>query len=522
MKKIIKIIALLLISMPIFSAESGVSMAGQPINYDRVFDQKAIYKKFPELMRYLGCDENVFGEPKDQLVSYTESNGCGEVRICVPTLERVAEVSRMLSIASGCTKTYKTYKDELPKFQKACLARLRSERRWALTAPGREALIQIGIGALIAYGTTSLSGVDSLGGSISIYGAVANSAYQITNVVKSGLALVYPSSMPLNKLEEFYAVNRCFIPRALWPKITEKFITAKYNSYQADTATKFVEFALGLTLYKPKKDLPKVNVDAIMIELERRIDDFFLEYDIKMDSPELRLLKSSIYDFINKLIFDKGQLPKYQYLYGTGGIGKTHFVRKLSEWIEELVPNSIHYEDVVIKKQEELAGTDSTPGILLRILRNQLQQLKRGTIVFMDEATWLNQMVSDSKIVFNGDQSRISTQYFGTNIDGTAIELDVPPMLIFVASNSDINDEHLKGRFAIFNFPKPTKHALKKYSYELLKENELNNLLKRRYSVDKTAEAQGLIETKIDSEKDLISFRQVQALIGPALYDVYK
>ena len=98
MKKIVKIIAILLIAAPLFSAESGGGNSWQ-INYDRVFDQQVIYKKFPQLMRYLGCYENVLGEPKDQLVSYTESNGCGEVRICVPALQRAAEVSRMLSVA---------------------------------------------------------------------------------------------------------------------------------------------------------------------------------------------------------------------------------------------------------------------------------------------------------------------------------------------------------------------------------------------------------------------------------------
>jgi len=104
----------------------------------------------------------------------------------------------------------------------------------------------------------------------------------------------------------------------------------------------------------------------------------------------------------------------------------------------------------------------------LDIVRNKCKDDVRGSLVFMDEATWLNSscMIDAAKVVFNCAQSRISTKYFNEVID-----IPVPPMLIIVASNEPIKDEHLANRFTQVEFPRPTVKALIDYAFALADAN---------------------------------------------------
>src|SRR5207245_10776326 len=159
----------------------------------------------------------------------------------------------------------------------------------------------------------------------------------------------------------------------------------------------------------------------------------------------------------------------YIYLYGPGGIGKTHFVRMLHTWIEELLPNKVLFENLIILSQEELEGNHRNPGAMLRTLSNQLAAKKQGAIIFMDEATCLNNqgMISGAKRVFNGSQADIATTYFGDGMDGMGVKIKGLPTIIFVASNEPINDPALASRFDVIEYPRPTSDALVNYALQL-------------------------------------------------------
>lgn len=282
-------------------------------------------------------------------------------------------------------------------------------------------------------------------------------------------------------------------------------------------------------------------------ELERRIDLFFEDYEISRSSAGSNLASKLIVDshdhddrdsindikinvskFVDALLSNDNTTnpPKYLYLHGAAGIGKTHFINKLKDWILELIPNGVHFENLVVHSATELEGSERDPGVMLSCLRHQLASKKRGAVVFMDEATWLNEpnMVSSCKRVFNGDQSKISTVYFGSGSEGHGIDLAVPPMLTCVASNEVIKDEPLRDRFAIINFPMPTKQALLEYAVKKAQESEtfrrqsidleeLEPMLSRwikNKSINNFRQVAGNVETFLKSERD----SQLSALIS--------
>ena len=229
------------------------------------------------------------------------------------------------------------------------------------------------------------------------------------------------------------------------------------------------------------QNLPlQADLDAnnIKDELERRIRVFFNDYQIEVTSTcdhrdSINTIVINVNKFVDALLSNGPVVnpPKYLYLKGDSGIGKTHFIGELKKWLLELIPNSIWYEEIKnISMPEQLEGSAKTPGVMLSCLQHQLADGKRGTLIFMDEATWLNDpstsMVSACKRAFNGNQSKISTVYFGSGREGQGTSIDVPPMLTCVASNHDITDGPLANRFAIIPFPMPKKEKLVEYAVE--------------------------------------------------------
>ncbi len=196
--------------------------------------------------------------------------------------------------------------------------------------------------------------------------------------------------------------------------------------------------------------------------LSTKIDQFFENYE-ELDPKQKNDLKKNAQRFLGQLLGEH-KSPRYLYLVGPGGIGKTHFARQMVQWFEEICPNALNLQELAISAAEELEGNASRPGAFLRVLRNQYQAGKRGSMVFMDEANWLNEpsFEATSKRVFNGAQSKLSTSYFGTGVDGTGVQLNVPPMLVIVASNNEIKEPALKSRFDCINFPIFQKLIMKK------------------------------------------------------------
>jgi hypothetical protein len=249
---------------------------------------------------------------------------------------------------------------------------------------------------------------------------------------------------------------------------------------------------LGFTIYKPKPALHfknNMSMRDVKTELHKRIDQFFAQYK---DQADIKYIKINVSKFVDLLCAHQTskvvtQAPRYLYLYGSGGIGKTHFVQTLSEWIDELMPHSVRFEDLVINSPDDLEGSSQYPGAFLKILRNQLLQNRRGSIVIIDEATWLNSgsMISPAKRIFNGDRSKLTTSYFGSNMDGTGVSLALPPMLIFVAANEEITDPALKSRFDTVHYPMPMQEALVEYAYKTAEKSKI--LQELNYQINKQA-----------------------------------
>ena len=462
------------------------------IDYPRAFKQDEIYKEFPELMRLWGCRENI-------------ANAQTNSSIQPPTnllLSNSGYTSRALSyLGSKVGSTYSKAKylcsrgigrfrsgymllpqtvnyDNLnQQFRQKCLEKLFAEKRWNITAPARQGILHLAVTGLGSYLTTQWAGSDSFGASFSQFVAATNSAYILKDIFEVAFKLIWPPASELDVIEIEYAVDKCFIPSALWHKIEETFLLARSNAFEARNCINFIEFALGLTVYKPKTAFQNtLGSDEINQELDRRIDRFFGDYDTKSINLDLFKLKSGVHDFVKRLLDDSQSMPKYIHLHGKGGIGKTRFVRELCKWINELLPNGVNYEDATIEDTQDLEGNQQKPGILLKILRNQLQSGKQGSVVFMDEASWLNNPVtiSAAKRVFNGDLTRIATHYFGSGIGGCAINLDMPPTLIFVASNEKIKDANLESRFINIEFPLPTQEALLRYAHKIFEDSNLH------------------------------------------------
>lgn len=422
---------------------SGSTDAMQPLpqhplerlNYVDAFDQSTIHQQFRNHLSRLGCNANVFG-----------------------TGERQAE--------RGAASSDDMDGNLDPAYVNACLEKLQSARNYAIMKPAYESgaffLLQI----VTFFCLVNLLGLnkDSGGGSIGAFTAIMSAMTSLHDGIRAGYNLYYPPAQALDSLERSFATNQCFIPKELWPIITEKFMTARQNAFQQRESMNFLEFALGLTIYKPHpmKPVQGSTAESITRSLHARVDFFFKDYETGDGKQSGWYLKINIHKFIHSLLNRDGQAPRYLCLHGPGGIGKTHFVNDLCRWIEELMANSVHFENLVISSAEELEGSAQRPGAFLRIVHNQLAANKGGSLVMFDEATWLNRddMVSPAKRTFNGDLAKVSTSYFGNGIDGTGIAFELPPMLTFFALNADIPDPALKSRFDFIEFPFPTETAL--------------------------------------------------------------
>jgi len=422
----------------------------QGIRYNDAFNQKDIYSKYKDLLLQTGCGHNLFEEDHQAVV---------------------------------VTLSEEEYSKKLQEFENECLSLLNKARSVVLFKPAVAEIVSTGLKTgvfLSAFMYMKKNDNEFL----SMMGTIYSSLFQALGAISVSKDLIYVAhnfiSKPDNSigyLEEYFAKNKCYIPNVLWPKITELFILVRENKYPAD----FLNFILNFTVYKPKdSNLFKRPdfISDIKNELRIRIRDFFKNYQ-NLDEESLSFIQINVEKFVDELInghtSQLGHGPRYIYLHGVGGIGKTHFVQTLASWLEELMPNSVLFEDLVINSVIDLEGNEKTPGALLKVLRNQLMRNKRGSIIMFDEASWLNDynMISSVKRVFNGDRSKLSTSFFGTNIDGSMISFSIPPMLIFVAGNDTIHDAALASRFDLVSYPIPTKEALFNYALKIINESDI-------------------------------------------------
>ena len=336
------------------------------MNYGGAFNLQSVYEKFPQLINTLGCAPNVL---LNLQVDHSNPQG---------TYVRVSESENNLQ--------------ELKAFHEACLKHLRKERRWAITEPMREAGLTLSLmggasGSILMY-----LGTDSFGGSIGIFAAVFNSVWFIRDCVKSLLYLYKTLGHPVDELEREYVMNQCFIPNVIWSKILSKFMQARQNPFAQDGAIEFLQFTLGLRVFSPKPPLELTCEESRVTEhFKEKINTFFTQYQVPEDTeyPVHCPLVVNTQRFLMQLM-GKNTSPRYLFMHGPGGIGKTYFTKQLKLWIEEICPGSVLFEEITINSPEDLEGSKLQPGLLLRMLRDQCLSGKLGSIVFLDEANWLN------------------------------------------------------------------------------------------------------------------------------------
>lgn len=458
------------------------------INYAEAFNQTAIYQRFQKLLICLNNNQsnallqNIFPDHQLRILHNIRHTMSPEIQL-----------------------SYRT--NELQNFQQQLLKQLIKARRDAILKPAHEAIIFLSLMSLATYGAINFAG--EYGGSYSIFMLLYEAVSHVQDILKACIDLNNTPAHPIDELEKLFAINRCFIPNALWPIIIEKFMLARQNAFAQREAIDFLTFTLGITLYKPLPVCPFIhNIEKIIHTLETKIDTFFSQYQ-DITKEKIQAIKLGVAQFMRCLVGISKDLPHYQYLVGPSGIGKTHFVKALSQWIEEIAPGTVHVEDIIIHEVLDLDGNTQRPGALLKVLRNQLQTGKRGSIVFMDEATWLNKMPNECKRTFNGNLTAISTAYFGNSIDGNGVNIPMKPMLIFVASNEDITDVNLASRFAITQFPQPSLEARIEYGYDIFAKSPLYQTAERTHKITECKEK---LREKITTDESIKSFRDVQRI----------
>ncbi|MBA3813214.1 MAG: hypothetical protein H0X26_01785 [Alphaproteobacteria bacterium] len=498
MKKLFLVVCVNTICWGAFAGGEGGSSQGNPpgnLDYNEGSNLKIIQKKYRPLIEKMGCSHNI-DPPSDK--------------------EEKQEIQSIQLLSEEDEESLKAYKAE-------CLAHLAAVRRHTILRPAYEA------GALVVLmggATTYLLGPDSYGGSISILSGL----YYLMDGVRAGYNLYKKPTHPVDDLEKEYVQKQCFIPNPLWPVIIEKLMVARQNPFEEKRALDFLSFTLGLTIYEPKPSLYLRDEDNNDLPLDKgilkkdlierrikqgiisKVDQFFKKYQpFEEDDLSLSLLKANIRLFVKSLM-GKGTQPKPLFLYGEGGIGKTHFAKQLVDWIQALLPMSVSYEPLIITSAAELEGGDTHPGAFLKVLRNQCRQRTRGSVVTMDEANWLNdkEYEAPAKRVFNGDFSKLSTTYFGVGVEGEGIKLPVPSKLVLVSSNNPIEEKYLKSRFGHIKFPMPLPEALFSYAAELFE--TLANEEEIELTLDKEK-----LKTAIQ-KYECKSFRDIENIV-PALFE---
>lgn len=466
------------------------------IDYREAFNFSKIQKKYRPLMERLGCAANVFDEENDY--------------------HQVLQNENYEQVENNDQNNFQ-HQQELKNYQAECIAHLKSERRSIILKPAKEAALTLGCIGTAMGGLALCLGTDSYGGSFGIFAALMNLAYLGQDVLKSGYHLCKTPPHAVDDLEIEFAKKQCFIPKKIWPSIIIKFIVARTNPFDQNTAVSFIKFALGLTVFKAKnKIVSEYTEEKICHIIVGRINQFFKQYE-SLSKEEIGLIKANVCKFIEQLFSNDDDSPRYLHLQGPGGIGKTHFAGALVNWINELLPNCVNFDELKITSPDQLEGSEKKQGAFLEVLSHQCQSGNPASIVFMDEVTWLNKedYIPASKRVFNGDQSRLSTTFFGTDANGSGLKFNIPHMLIIIASNEEIKDPALKSRFDSIGFPMPKEETFLKHAQYLLE----NSKFVKKYPNYYNQESDRINTELINGIQDLNNFRAIKSRVERLLAD---
>lgn len=411
------------------------------MNYRTAFDLSDVYKSFADVIEQLGVTDNVMSKEISGLDSYQ-------------------------SVASNANTVNA---ERFDAFQKACLDHLRKQRLWILSYMGRESVTLLTLMIVAGAVCIKVLGASSFGGSFAIFTVLFNSVWYLRDIIRSGFNMISTPSHPLDEREKLYVTNQCFIPNAIWPKIEQGFMQARSNPFEESNALAFLDFSLGFTALKKQPAL-SADKEAIKRSVFEKINNFFADYEIPEGSPIVYVVQANVDLFIDAIFGHPTRRARPIFLVGESGIGKTKFVHVIYQAIIESLRDKIQFCNEVIAQPDDLEGSDAKHGLLLRITQLLHKSLLYGGILILDEANWLNDpcFLSAAKRTFNGDLTNQKTRYFGGGSLGQGVDFDLPPILVFVANNSMINDSALASRFDIVHFPKPKKIALRTYATKLM------------------------------------------------------
>lgn len=475
------------------------------INYTKAFDQSRIYEKYSDLMEHIGCDKNL-------KFSKLESPGLFDQCLGV-TSALIKDCQNNDDYIAIDFRDNLYYKEQLSNFQNECLGLLKTERRTIILRPAYEqgyfqaALMGI-VGTACYFVPSALP--------FSLPFAAMDLVYNGKVVLKALNNWLDTPRHSVDEVETIYAVHKCFIPNKFWKPIEDEFLKARGNQFSQNGALNFLEFTLGLTIYKQKLPLNLPSTpEQIYYKLWDNFDRFFDDYKPFENPMHLNSIRTSIADFIRGLM-GGDERPRYIYLHGSLGIGKTFFTKSVNEWVEKILPNSTCYFDKRVRTVADLEGGTGIAGVFLSVLKQQCQQDKNASVLLIDEATWLNrdEFIPSALKVFNNSQDQLQILYSGEGKAETSnIEIDLPPILTFVAGNKPIDDEALKSRFNFIEFPIPKKSTLLKHAVKFIKKNKASSNIIGLFKENNKLELSE--KFRVDLEKnigDSNNFRDIETL----------
>lgn len=482
------------------------------INYTKAFDQSRIYEKYSDLMEHIGCDENLkFSKPDSpSLFEQCQGVASGLIKDCQNNGDYIAIDLR--------DNLY--YKEQLSNFQNECLDLLKTERRTIILRPAYEqgyfqaALLSI-VGTACYFVPSALP--------FSLPFVAMDLAYNGKVVLRALNNWLDTPRHSVDEVETIYAIHKCFIPNQFWKPIEDEFLKARGNQFSQNGALNFLEFTLGLTVYKRQSPLNLPSTpEKIYQKLHDKVDGFFSDYEKFDKLMHLPSIKRSIADFIRGILGGE-ERPRYIYLHGSLGIGKTFFTESVNKWIEELLPNRTCYFDHKIRDVADLEGGPGVAGVYLSVLKNLCKEDKTAAVLLIDEATWLNrdEFIPSALKVFEKSKGKLQILYSGEGkAEKNNIEIDLPPILTFVAGNDKIENKALSSRFNFIEYPLPKKSTLIRHAIKNIKDDKtslnIKNLFKDSDRLELNEKFQTDLEENIlDLEKDSKdphNFRDTEAL----------
>jgi hypothetical protein len=462
------------------------------INYESAFNFTKIDQKYKALLESLGCADNIFESKQNDIDEY--ENYENETYIPINVLVDQKDTA------------FQKYTDE-------CLSHLYLARRINLLRP----IISYG-SIIISLGglTAGLTYVDPSAWTFTVIYFACYSVFALKELAPSIVEFFSPSNHVLYALEEEFAINHSFIPKALWQSIISHFALAAQNPTSNNDYIKYIKFVLGLKTYQNRKiDVHQDNLIETIKSLDIWLKNYFDAYQLT-DKNDIDLLGASIAQFITQLYAQK---PKTTCIVLTGltGSGKTHFVEKLHKWLKKNIFFQFYFDRAQIQSKEDLEGTTKEPGILLKTYQRIVGNPKNhGGILYLDEFTFDNpDLISTIKRVVNGDQTKIPSIFLKQHIL-EEFELNLMPILIIISNNQtekllDLNtyEEDIKaiaGRMNIINFPLAKSFTITNFGQKLLKESPL---YLENYDEDEA------LERELEKATD---FREAEKIVSNNLY----